>query len=345
MFKPATILFTDPHLSEKAEDQYRFDIFPWCVKNYATKATTVIIPGDLTDRKDRHADWFVNKVVENVRLLSESFTVYIMMGNHCYSANPKEPFFRFLGGMLNVIYIREPVMLHVPVGGKGKRKVFFLPHTRHPEKEWGGYQFKNCDAIFMHQTFRGAKSESGFELDGLNPSAFKGMGCPIFSGDVHNPQQVGPITYIGCPWHVHYGDRFQPRVLIADADFKTQPAHFPAPQKLVLDITSPGNLKDTRHRINEGDRVKVRLYLPRAEFIDWPKHRDKIKAVCKELKVELHGIELKELVRGRPRPRLVQVKSKAARGRAETFEAYCQQRQIDSVTAAIGKELLDAETN
>lgn len=346
MFKPAALLFTDPHLSEKAEDQYRFDIFPWIVSNYATKLMNVFIPGDLTDRKDRHADWFVNKVVENIALLAQSFNVYIMKGNHCYNVDPGEPFFRFLGGIPNVTYLVEPRRVMVEMTKGKKRSVMFFPHSRHPEKDWGGYEFKGHAAIFLHQTFRGAKSESGFELDGLNPGTFKGLGCPIFSGDVHNPQQLGPITYIGCPWHVHFGDKFKPRVFIADADFVTREAYFPAPQKLVVEIPGPVNLRDSHHHINAGDRVKVRLFLPRSEFVDWPRQRDQIKKICREeLKVELHGIELQELKRGRPRladatgphGNLVKVRS-----RRETFDQYCLQRTVDAGDAAIGRELLEA---
>ena len=340
MFKPAAVLTTDLHLSEKPEDQYRFELFPWLVKQYATRATTVIISGDLTDRKDRHADWFVNKVVEYVGLLGQSFQVYLLRGNHDCHEDPNEPFFRFLSGIPNVTFIVEPRRLLVPFG-KTKKRIFFLPHSRHPEKEWGGYDFKDCDAIFMHQTFRGAISESGRKLDGLNPGAFKDIGCPIFSGDIHVPQQVGPITYIGCPWHVHFGDKFKPRIVLADADLRLHDGWFPAPQKLVVDVAAPGNLQDSRHHIQEGDRCKVRLHLPRSEFVEWPKHRDRIKVIAKELKIELHGIELKELVRTRlPDKKAKATPSVSGRTRLDTFQQYCKSRAVDERMVAIGRELL-----
>ena len=85
MGPPFAILITDLHLTEKQEDQYRFNIFPWLVTRHSKDKSirAVFILGDLTDRKDNHSAWFVNKIVSSLRALTAHFDdVFILKGNH-----------------------------------------------------------------------------------------------------------------------------------------------------------------------------------------------------------------------------------------------------------------------
>ncbi|KKL89649.1 hypothetical protein LCGC14_1912620, partial [marine sediment metagenome] len=239
-FNPVALLTTDLHLSEKTEDQYRFDLFPWIIKHFRNKVDTVIILGDLTDRKNYHADFFVNKVVDCIRSLAKHFNVYILCGNHDYDVDPTQPFFGFLGKYTNVTYISTPTIYH---------NRLFLPHSRKPGKDWGilsKSEMGSVDIIFMHQTFRGSVSESGRVLEGISSRRFQRFECPIFSGDIHVPQQLGPITYVGCPYHIHYGDKFEPRVLLLNRRFETQDVQFPAPRKFMLDLNHGKDLYKMR---------------------------------------------------------------------------------------------------
>ena len=124
-FNPVALLTTDLHLSEKSEDNYRFDLFPWIIDNYRNQLKTVFITGDLTDRKNFHADFFVNKVVDCIRSLAKHFDVYLLCGNHDYDVDPTQPFFGFLGKYKRVTYVSKPMIY---------QNMLFIPHTRKPEK-------------------------------------------------------------------------------------------------------------------------------------------------------------------------------------------------------------------
>ena len=331
------LLTTDLHLSEKVEDQYRFDLFPWIVKHYRNKVHTVIILGDLTDRKNYHADFFVNKVVDSIRSLAKHFEVFLLCGNHDYDVDPTQPFFSFLGKYKNVNYILKPLFWQ----NKG---MLFLPHSRDPGKDWSILskpEVNNLNAIFMHQTFRGAITESGYELGGISPKRFKHFKCPVFSGDIHVQQQLGPITYVGCPYHIRYGDQFEPRLLLLDYNFETQDIHFPAPRKIALELTHGHDFGLKNYELQKGDKVKVRLYLPRNEFGNWPKHRDRIRKMAKKIEIKLHSIILKELRDSDKYNHKRTKNTTKIKTHVETYDAFCGRYDIGSNVAQTGSVFLE----
>ncbi len=340
-FNPVALLTTDLHLSEKSEDQYRFDIFPWIINNYSRSYTTheqlktIFITGDLTDRKNFHADWFVNKVVDHIRSLAKHFDVYLLCGNHDYDVDPTQPFFGFLGKYKRVTYILKPTIY---------QKILFLPHSRKPGEDWGilsKSKTKDLNAIFMHQTFRGAITESGYELGGISPYRFRRYECPIFSGDIHVPQQLGPITYVGCPYHIRYGDQFEPRVLLLDRKFKTQDVHFPAPRKLMLDLNHGKELYKMRRELQSGDKAKVRIYLPRSEFGSWPKHRDRVRKTAKGIDLILHSVVLKEIQDTKRKDDKKTKNMVKVRTHKETFDAFCNRYDIGNDVSQTGNVFLE----
>lgn len=337
-FNPVVLLTTDLHLSEKSEDQYRFDLFPWIIDTYGDQIKTVFITGDLTDRKNFHADWFVNKVVYHILSLAEHFDVYLLCGNHDYDVDPTQPFFGFLGQYKNVTYILKPF-----ISSSG---ILFLPHSRKPGEDWtilSKPETKDLKAIFMHQTFRGSVSESGRVLEGISSRRFQRFGCPIFSGDIHVPQQLGPITYIGCPYHIHYGDKFEPRVLLLNRKFKTQDVYFPAPRKLMLDLNHGNELNKMRRKLCKGDRAKVRIHLPRSEFGNWSEHRDRVWKTAKKIGIQLHSIVLKE-VHDTKRKDDKRIKNVAKiRTHTETYDAFCNKYDVGGDIAQTGSVFLEEE--
>ncbi len=335
-FNPVALLTTDLHLSEKTEDQYRFDLFPWIIKHFRNKVGTVIILGDLTDRKNYHADWFVNKIVYHILSLAEHFDVYLLCGNHDYDVDPTQPFFGFLGQYKNVTYMLKPFL--------SSSGILFLPHSRKPGEDWtilSKSKTKNLNAIFMHQTFRGSVSESGRILEGISSQRFRRFECPIFSGDIHVPQQLGPITYVGCPYHIHYGDKFEPRVLLLNRRFETQDVQFPAPRKFMLDLDHGKDLYKMRRKLQSGDRAKVRIHLPRSEFGSWPKHRDRVRKMAKKIGITLHSVILKEL-RSTNKSDNKRIKNETKiRTHAETFDAFCSKYDIGKDLSNVGSAFLE----
>jgi hypothetical protein len=195
--------------------------------------------------------------------------------------------------------------------------------------------------IFMHQTFRGSVSESGRVLEGISSRRFQRFGCPIFSGDIHVPQQLGPITYIGCPYHIHYGDQFEPRVLLLNRKFKTQDVQFSAPRKLMLDLSHGKDLNKMRRKLQSGDRAKVRIHLPRSKFGNWPEHRDQVRKTAKKIDLILHSVILKEMHdTKRKDDKRIKNESKI-RTHTETFDAFCSRYDIGSDLVQTGSIFLE----
>ena len=330
-----SLITTDIHLTEKKEDQYRFDLFPWIRGHFGDKINRVFILGDLTDHKNYHADWFVNKIVETIRQLSLHYKVVILKGNHDYDTSPDHPFFSFLGRLSWIEYISEPTY--------GDDKILYLPHTRNPGADWSILRtVKKPNFILMHQTFRGAISESGHLLSGIGYSRFYRFGCPIYSGDIHMPQQVGPITYVGSPYHTRYGDNFDPRlVMISDSgNSRNEDLYFPAPRKFVFELESWEDLKRWRPDIEKGDMAKIRIHLPRDQFEDWPMHRDKCRKQASAYGLKVHSIVLKEKQtrRGRKKKPLKLMKG---RSRRSVYKAFCGRYEVRPDLIEAGQEFME----
>lgn len=338
-FRPTGIITTDLHLSDKREDQDRFKLFDWIIDNYREELSFVFILGDLTDRKNFHADHLVDKVADSVYRLTRHFRVLLLRGNHDYDADPVTPFFGFLGKMVGVTYFRRPTLWRADKYGWPSR-ILFLPHSRTPGQDWGLSRYKNLDAICMHQTFGGAISETGYRLSGIGTMPFRRFECPIFSGDVHAAQRVGPITYVGSPYHVHFGDQFSPRLLLVDKNFNTQEVHFPAPKKFVFDIPHAVNLLDYEQSIRAGDQAKVRLHLPTSELGNWPAEREKIHRIAKDLKLVLGSVVLKELKRETSGPTSLGPSPKR-RDHREIFGEFCQRNKVGKDIIRAGTALLE----
>lgn len=332
--KPHALIITDIHLTEKSEDRYRFEIFPWIEEKFGKRLDKVFILGDLTDRKDFHAGWFVNKVVEHLRELSNSIEVYAIKGNHDYDADQNNPFFRFLRDYEKIHYFTDPAI--------DKDGVLFLPHSRDPKRDWkilNRCRPGEVKTIMMHQTFDGAISESGYEMRGVDWKQFEKWNCPVYSGDIHKPQKLGPITYVGSPFHIRYGDKFKPRCLLLDRNFhELREVQFPAPRKLVFEIERATDMHSVDAK--RGDMVKVRVFMPRSKFTEWPEQRDIVRSIAAKKKIKLHSVVPKER-KARERPRIKKrVQLSKTRDRKDIYKAFCDRYDLRKDLTEAGKEFM-----
>jgi len=275
---------TDLHLTDNPREAYRFMVFPMIVN--LTKNCNVsycFLLGDMTDKTDRHSSRLVNELVPHIQRLANKCEVFILRGNHDY-VDPKCPYFKFLEEIEHVHYIIEPTRIKLD-----ETKVYLLPHTRHPEIDWKGLELNKADIVFMHQTLTGAKAENGRALEGEDVSLLSGC-KEVYSGDVHVPQQMGNITYVGSPYHVHFGDSFTPRILIRDEDGKKiRSASVDFPSRLMLNVISIADL-ETRD-FKRGDQCKLNVVVTSEQWPEWPKIRQSYVEKCAELGLDLCGIE------------------------------------------------------
>lgn len=281
-----SIITADIHLNDKPVDSYRWGLLPW-IKEQVKAYDDVFILGDCTDSKDRHSAVVVNRFAEHLEDLAKSdINVWILKGNHDY-LDPEYPFFEFTKMIPGVNFIHSAQEVEI-----GKKWYAFLPATNDWEKDWGRIDFINQDYIFCHATFTGALSENGTQLSGISPSIFAGTKAKIYAGDIHVPQKVGPVEYVGAPYRTRFGDNFNPRCVILDDSGRARDLHFPCPSKFVLTIRTLRDLDKELRQCERGDAVKVRVRLLRSEYAEWPQMRAEIKDLMKRRGMELVGPEI-----------------------------------------------------
>lgn len=328
-----TWLFTsDIHLSDRPKDEHRFGLFPWLAKQqekYSVSHTFIL--GDITENKDKHSSVLVNRIVEG--LVHLRGVVYILRGNHDGN-DPECPYFKFLSRIPGILFVRSFSFL-------GSLGVALVPHCRTQ-----ALLDQNLDrvptaskAILLHNTFEGAIAESGAHLSGLAAShaAFKGA-AGVWAGDVHKPQCVGPVTYVGSPYHVRFGDNFTPRVMLLEDGKHVADLHFPSPRKWSLTITDPQDIAN-HEKLKAGDQIKVRVKLTREELVEWTNIRRSVLAACRDRNLEVFGIDLEP-------PQLVKrsdVKGTEAKllDHRQIFDAYCQHERLPSAIRLAGREIMN----
>lgn len=327
------LLTSDLHLSDRPKDSYRFGLFPWLrdqQQKYNPRATFVL--GDITESKDRHSSRLVNRAVDE--LIGLKPPVYILRGNHD-GVDPTNPFFRFLNCIDGIEFVVEPTHL-------ADLNVTMIPHCQTQAEFDAAYDPtpRHPAAVMAHNTFDGAIAETGSRLTGLrwpliDPIQPEG----VWAGDIHKPQSLEcGLTYVGAPYQVRFGDNFTPRVLLLNKG-KEQNLYFPAPRKLSVAVTSHDGL--LRHKdLKKGDQIKVVLELAREEIVNWKTEKQHVLGVCKELGLEVYGVDLKVLTNAR-RQRVRIGEDVKAKTNEEVLGSFCQAENVASEIKKRGLELLN----
>lgn len=284
------IVTTDLHLTSKPLDQYRWDFFPWLAEFvFEVDAPEVWILGDLMDQKDGHDAQLTNRVVDTLCGFVEytGCQLRILKGNHDY-VDETTPFFRFLNHFDAIHYISEPEVVRTNVG-----RTLFVPHSFTPESAWRDLDFSNLDLIACHQTFNGADAHGHKLRATISAGHFKDLGadCPVISGDIHQPQTLKTVRYVGTPYPVGFGEDHEPRVLEIVPESPLKFISHPVPS-IKREIRTVSDVEDAFDGLDEEDHLKVRFRLAREEFVDWNARRQEIIDRAEELGVVLHSIDL-----------------------------------------------------
>lgn len=247
------LLFSDPHLDENPDNEYRFGLFDHIVRILEERSgiTGVFCLGDFLDRRDRFSGKFVNRLLDQMQRVAGLAPFWIMKGNHDDPLSGPA-FFEFVNDRIDGIrYVTRPT----PCG-----RVILLPFTRDPHSDWQGIDFSKFRAAFLHVTPNGAISESGYQLTGRQLPEFP-KGVRLYTGDVHQPQKLRRWTIVGCPHPIKFGDEFQPRMLLLDEGTLEVEEEIPIRTigKRVVEISGVGDLE--RVEVRPGDQVRVRVSL------------------------------------------------------------------------------------
>jgi hypothetical protein len=327
------ILVGDLHLTTSPRDKYRWRIFSQLAKHRG-QAKRLVLLGDLTDAKDNHPAELVNRICDELTELRRGFEIHIIRGNHD-GVDPEWPYFRFLRELSGVYFYDRPGGMH------GLPKILILPHSRNPERDWARLDFRKegYDTVFAHVTVRGAASESGIGLEGVDPGFFRHVQC--YSGDVHVPQKVGNVTYVGAPYPIRFGDRFSPRLLHLQRNkskHRWEETEIPlkSVRRLMLDIADERDLEGVRLKL--GDQIKIRLHLIAEELGDWLRQRNSI------LK-RLRGFDVVsiEVLRSEPRGRRkLHVREEYMPAADEILQEYLDKHRVKTPFADLGRKILRA---
>lgn len=331
---------SDLHLTENARDEYRWQLFPWIADTcLAHDVRELYILGDLSDAKDNHSGRLVNRVADSLhhtRKQAKLLSIVILRGNHD-GIDPNCAFWQFLRHSPFIQYISHP--FQTTLCGQ---EVLMLPHTTDPLKAWDAVEMHGADIILMHATMRGSLAENGQALEGIPPALLStARRARIFSGDVHVPQKVGKVEYVGAPYPVKFGDRFTGRAILCKKWRTFESLPIPSIQRLSVTVDSTGSPMDLKSRVRKGDQVKVAVRLQPHEYGDWQRIKADTSEVLKVLGVDMVSIEL-ERAEQKVVPR-IPLKGKAAlvrRSPAEVLQLYCAANKVDKALQAAGRELL-----
>jgi hypothetical protein len=279
------LLASDLHLTANPLDEYRWGLFGWLREQCVTwEIQTLCILGDLTDAKDYHSAELVNRVVREIVRLKECVPrLIILMGNHDYLRSG-HAFFGFLSSIPGVTFAAS--ILDTSSEGE---PCLFLPHTKNPAKDWAGLDFSHYRFLFMHQTVTGSKASNGQTMNGEALPDLSVAG-KVWSGDIHVPQHVGPVEYVGSPYHVHFGDSFKPRCVVIQSRGRREDLTFPTISRFTLAVSGLAELG--RLKFRAGDQVKLRLALARADMHQWAAIKRDSTDYLRGLGVEVCGVEL-----------------------------------------------------
>ena len=330
------LITSDIHLDNNPENDYRWGLLPWIIEQCEEyKIKNVLILGDLTTSKDRHNAILVNRFFDQLSGLNKYANVYLLQGNHD-AITPEWPFFGFVSELSHVTFIGTPTMVELHNSGI----CYFLPATKTPEQDWKGLDFKYCDYIFTHQTYKGTIAETGFPLPGVDPSIFGETNAKIYSGDIHFPGKIKGtnIEYVGAPYRTAFGDRYTPRCILIDSDGGVRDLRYPCPNKILLDITQLADLRDPPEEINPGDLIKIRMHLRRADYITWPELKQEIINYVSDKGCILHGKpELTQLVEAQT----ITAGYIAHRSAKELVSNYAERQNFSEETTQIGLKILE----
>jgi hypothetical protein len=335
------LVTADWHFSENPRDDYRHK---WqialrkMIKRYSV--STLIVLGDLTERKDRHSAQLTNQVVDHFyKLAGICDNVIVLRGNHDYVL-PDYPFFRLLQRLEGVYYIGQPIDgINAPTPVfRSLGRHLWLPHTANPKKEWAGLDTQGAELIFAHQTFNGANVGFGRKLEGIDPDELLPGKARIISGDIHVPQSSGSrVIYVGAPYLVDFGDSFEPRILLLDSNGRTQSIQCSGPQKRLIEAASAEEAKRKCEKVAaEGDILKLRIAVDSIER--WPETREAIREWCTKQGLVPHIVQ--PLLKAKSSMASKQAVS-AARSDSQVLTDYGKLRKVDEPVLKTGLSLLE----
>lgn len=338
-----SLIISDIHLTNETNENYRWDVFS-LAKQYVIDlhCDCLFILGDIFDKKDRHPSSIVNRLTDILLDIAKLAPITILKGNHDY-INPNEPFLRFLNHIPNVYWINQPTIIRY-----GNITVGWLPHSRTPELDWEAFLTKHqFDLIFMHQSVIGCRTSNDFEINHALDLAWleRLVKCPIISGDIHVPQTIRSLTYVGTQHPVSFGDDYDYRMLVTTFTDKIKVESIPieSMKRHSLNVTSIDDLRTLvdSGQLRKGDQAKLKINLTEETLSDWTHLKTTMVAWCSSQGIQVEDVKLKKLENNES-SELLDKSAKAGYAPNHPLEALARftNTGIDPKISKIGESLL-----
>lgn len=264
------LLSADWHLTDNPAEEYRWDVFKhlqyWVESQHPIKTIEIFFLGDLTDKKDRHSGTLVNRIVDGFcGLMDAGASIFGMTGNHDQPLQGP-PFWSCLHQLRKGTDLTSGISWFTePRTWNG---MAMLPFAEKPNEAWAQIDFRSIHTALIHQTVDGATGNNGIVL--YNPRMLDiPRGTKVYSGDIHTPQVIGNVTYVGAPHPVAFGDDYPCRMLQLDNDWNIEKViKVESIQRMMLRIEHPDDL--AKVKVKSDDQAKVRCKLSVTDIAQWP---------------------------------------------------------------------------
>lgn len=333
----STLLVSDLHFAIGERESYRWNLVDQIVELIEEhRIKHIAILGDLTEHKDNHSGILINKIIDSIyRIVHKTEPcpeLLIVRGNHD-GTNPTVPFFRFLNVIPRVNFVIYPEIVFF-----GGVRVLVLPHSRNPMQDWFEIVNKKkgeYDVCFAHMTVEGAKAEHRVLKHGVERTWLKDIGVPIYSGDIHVPQKIQNLVYIGAPYPVKFGDTFIPRGLYFDRKGEEYEIEFDTIRRLLITIADRDDVNKLDD-LRQGDQVKVRIQLRRSELVEWKKLSTLVKVKCRQRGVDCVSMDLQMIHDDDENS-----EEEEAAILVDPFDGYCERKELSKALVKVGKACLE----
>lgn len=284
------LLTADLHLTSNPIDEYRWKIFEFLQQEAIKhKVEYIYILGDAIDRKDRHPGRFVNRLVDSLHDLRKQTHTFIniLAGNHDKALEGVD-FWEFLNKNDGITYITQPEY-HL-------ESIWVLPFSSNPIRDWKEIPWYEprygCNVILMHQPVEGAFIDEYRKIEKA-PILPELPDVPVYSGDIHQPQKLGKITYIGIPHPTKFDEMWRNRVLlIRDSNWEVyEEIWLPTIRRGIVEISTSSELQRLDYK--SGDQLRIRVKLDGKNLISWAEEESKIRQWAGERNIYLASVEAK----------------------------------------------------
>ncbi len=286
------LLLADLHLDSNPLTEYRWEIFSK-IKSLSSSIKEIIILGDLTEKKDNHNSLLVNRLTKSLVDLSNMYKITILKGNHDY-IDENQPFFNYLSNIPGINFIDITTIANLV----SDNHALFIPNIKEDAEKWITRLLQEVTTetknIFLHQAIANSVSNDGFRLKkGIDVSIFNNLDTNInvFSGDIHIPQKIGRVEYIGAPYNIYFGDNYTGRCILLNEDNTYQDIYFDFLKRHFLKVEN--YLDIFNYDFNKQDQAKVIVYLNQADYYKWETIKTEIVNFFQKKEVTLVSLEMK----------------------------------------------------